>query len=133
MLRRPIAWMVAAEVVVVSALVAVAWHELASVSAAPTPLVLPVASPEDTAAPSVPADVLEPPGSGSLPQLPGLNVDPAFWRDRFVALNGAEAQFVALEWRIVHSAMDTMRRYIDTVVVPALQRAEKQRGGTLSG
>jgi hypothetical protein len=29
--------------------------------------------------------------------------------------------------------MDTMRRYIDTVVVPALKRAEKQRGAAVSG
>jgi hypothetical protein len=57
--------------------------------------------------------------------LPGLTVDPAFWRDRLVTLNEAEAQFEALEWRIIHSAMDTVQRYVDGVVIPAIERAEK--------
>ena len=51
--------------------------------------------------------------------------DPAFWRDRLLALNQAEAQFEALEWRIIHSAMDTVQRYVDSVVIPAIERAEK--------
>ena len=51
-------------------------------------------------------------------------MDPAFWRTRLEALNGAEALFEALEWRIVHSAMDSMRRYIETVVLPSIERAE---------
>jgi hypothetical protein len=33
----------------------------------------------------------------------------------------------AIEWRIVHSALDTMERYIDTVVVPAVEHAEGRR------
>ena len=123
--KHPVAWMVAAEVVVVATLVAVAWHELAGIKAAATPLVLPAASaPSDTAGPDVPADALVPPVPSTLPLLPGLNVDPAFWRARLAGLNGAEAQFEALEWRIIHSAMDTVRRYVDTVVLPALRRAE---------
>jgi len=124
--RHPIAWLVVAEVVVVAALVAVAWHELASAGAASAPLILPANStPEDTAAPDVPPDALVPPAPSSAPLLPGLNVDPAFWRERLTGLNGAEAQFEALEWRIIHSAMDTVRRYVDTVVVPSVERAEK--------
>jgi hypothetical protein len=124
--RHPIAWMVAAEIVVVAALVAIAWHELAGAGAASSPVILPATStPEDTAAPDVPADVLDPPGPSSATLLPGLNVDPAFWRERLAGLNGAEAQFEALEWRIIHSAMDTVRRYVDTVVVPGVERAEK--------
>ena len=127
MLRRPITWMVTAEVVVVAALAGFTWHELAGVSAAPPALVLPAGpSPEDTALPDVPGDALAPPSPSSLPLLPGLNVDPVFWRARLAGLNGAEAQFEALEWRIIHSAMDTIRRYVDTVVIPALERAEKR-------
>jgi len=126
MFRQPIAWMVAAEIVVVAALAGVAWHELAGAANAAAPLILPAtASPEDTSAPDVPADALAPPVATSGPLLPGLNVDPAFWRDRLTGLNGAEAQFEALEWRIIHSAMDTVRRYVDTVVVPSVERAEK--------
>jgi len=39
-------------------------------------------------------------------------------------LNVAEAQVEALEWRIVHSAMDTVHRYVESVVIPAIERAE---------
>ena len=119
--------MVAAEIVVVAALGAVAWHELAGVAGGAPPLILPATStPADTSAPDIPADALTPPGATSAPLLPGLNVDPAFWREHLVGLNAAEAQFEALEWRIIHSAMDTVQRYVDTVVVPAVERAEKR-------
>ena len=126
--RQPIVWMIAAEVVVVTALVGVAWHEVAGAGQDAAPLILPATStPEDTSAPNVPEDALSPPSPATAPLLPGLNVDPAFWRDRLAGLNEAEAQFEALEWRIIHSAMDTVRRYVDTVVVPALERAERGR------
>ncbi len=127
LLRQPLAWMVAAELVVVAALVGVAWHVLQGSAATPgAALVLPtVSAPADAAAtPDVPPDVLIPPSPSSIPLLPGLNVDPAFWRERLVALNAAEAQLEALEWRIVHSAMDTVRRYVESVVVPELEQAE---------
>jgi hypothetical protein len=121
--------MVAAEIVVVGALAIVAWHEVTAAGQAPAPLILPATStPTDTSAPDVPADALSPPDATSVPLLPGLNVDPAFWRERLAGLNGAEAQFEALEWRIIHSAMDAVRRYVDTVVVPAVERAEKGAG-----
>ncbi len=126
MFRQPIAWMVAAEFVVVAALIGVAWHELAGAGGGPAPLILPATStPQDTSAPDIPSDALAPPGATSAPLLPGLNVDPAFWRERLTGLNAAEAQIEAVEWRIIHSAMDTVRRYVDTVVVPAVERAEK--------
>ncbi len=126
MFKQPVAWMIAAEVVVVAALAGVAWHELAAAGGSAPPLILPAtSSPQDTSAPDVPADALAPPASTSAPLLPGLNVDPEFWRQHLIGLNAAEAQFEALEWRIIHSAMDTVRRYVDTVVVPSVERAEK--------
>ena len=124
---KPLTWMVLAEMVVVVALVGVAWHMVAGVAHDPVaPLVLPsaTAAPDDSAAPDVSPDAVNPPNPSSAPLLPGLNVDPIFWRVRLAALNGAEAQFEALEWRIVHSAMDTIRRYVDSTVVPAVERAE---------
>jgi hypothetical protein len=124
---KPLAWMVLAEIVVVVALVGVAWHMVAGVAHDPVaPLVLPAAptAPGDTAVPDVSPDAVNPPDPSSMPLLPGLNVDPAFWRLRLAGLNGAEAQFESLEWRIVHSAMDTIQRYVDSVVVPAIERAE---------
>lgn len=122
--------MVAAEVVIVAALAGLAWHELASAGPAPAPFVLAApATPDDTQVPDVPADALTPPSPSSPQLLPGLNVDPTFWRERLAGLNAAEAQFEALEWRIIHSAMDTTRRYVDTVVIPAIEQAEKRRSG----
>jgi hypothetical protein len=59
--------------------------------------------------------------------LPGLNVDATFWRLRLIELNRSEAAFELLEWRLVHSAMDTAHRYVESVVLPAIVRAE--RGG----
>ena len=127
LVRQPITWMVLSEVVVVSSLVAVAWHVFASagVSDVVAPLVLPAtSSPVDTAVPLPSAGVLLPPSPSSPRLLPGLNVDPFFWRTRLAALNVAEAQVEAFEWRIVHSAMDTVHRYVESVVIPAIERAE---------
>lgn len=125
LLRRPLTWMVAAEVAVVVALVAVSWHLLASVSGGGSPMLLvPSASPSSDVAASIPPDALTPPLPSAIPLLPGLNVDPAFWRDRLAALNDAEAQFEALEWRLVHSALDSVQRYLETVVLPSVERAE---------
>lgn len=125
LLRQPITWMVVAEVCVVAALAGVSWQLLASHRGSGLPaLILPAASPAtDTEAP-VPADALVPPSPSGVPLLPGLNVDPAFWQHRLEGLNGAEAQFEALEWRLVGSALDSMQRYIDSVVIPSVRRAE---------
>ena len=114
-----------AEVGVVIALVAVSWHLLATVSGSGSPdLLVPGASPASDVAATIPPDALAPPVPSAIPMLPGLNVDPAFWRRRLAALNEAEAEFEALEWRLVHSALDSMQRYLETVVLPSVERAE---------
>ncbi len=126
LIRKPITWMVATEIVIVAALVVASWYFLAGVrpgSDLPA-LLLPPSTPQADTAASIPPDALAPPHPSAMPLLPGLNVDPAFWRKRLEALNGAQAQFVELEWRVVHSAMDSMRRYIETVVLPSIKRAE---------
>jgi hypothetical protein len=128
LLRQPIAWMVAAEVVIVAALAGLAWHEVAGVGPASIPFVVPAPAPRDST-PDVPADALAPPTPAPARLLPGLNVDPGFWRRRLAGLNEAEAQFETLEWRIIHSAMDTTRRYVDTVVIPAIEQAERRGSG----
>ena len=128
---KPLTWIVLAEIVVVAAFVGVAWQMVAGVAHNPVePLVVPhsTAAPDDASAPDVSPDLINPPDAGAAPLLPGLNVDPVFWRVRLAALNEAEAQVEALEWRIVHSAMDTVRRYVDSVVVPAVERAEGRSG-----
>ena len=128
-LRSPLTWMVVVELVIVSALVAVAWTVVASASrpalASPS-LPLPDATgDEGPPLPEIPAVT-----PGRRGPLPGLNVDSHFWRTRLAELNRDEALFVQLEWRIVHSAMDAIKRYVESVVVPAIQRAEHAGGGT---
>ena|ERR1700682_5721803 len=56
--------------------------------------------------------------------LPGLNLDSSFWRARLGRLNQEQVVFEQLEWRIVHSATDALQRYLETVVVPSVLRAE---------
>src|SRR5207237_10588285 len=100
LIRQPITWMVLSEVVVVSSLVAVAWHVFASagMSDVVAPLVLPAtSSPVDTAVPLPSTGVLLPPSPSSPRLLPGLNVDPFFWRTRLAALNAAAAQLQAFD------------------------------------
>ena len=123
--KQPLTWMVLFEMVVVAALVVVAWRFMAGGVAVVAPQIFRASpAPVDAPAPFEPAGVVEPPGVGARPELPGLNVDAAFWRARLAGLNQAEQQVEALEWRIVHSAMDTVHRYIESVVIPAVLRAE---------
>jgi hypothetical protein len=123
LLRKPLAWIVVAEVVVVAALVMLAWHLLASVPAQIVSI-LPPTSPAAEAAGQVFPDLPAEPTPHATAPLPGLNVDTSFWRVRLAELNHAQAAFEALEWRIVRSAMDATHRYVESVVIPAIVRAE---------
>jgi hypothetical protein len=125
-LRSPLTWMVVAELVVVGALVAIAWTAITAASrpALASPAIQQSDSPADTnAVPDEPAVIPGPRGP-----LPGLNLDSRFWRTRLAELNRDQALLAQLEWRIVHSAMDAMKHYIETVVLPAIQRAERSGG-----
>src|SRR4029077_6650232 len=126
--RKPLPWMVLAECAVVAALAMVAWHMIAGppvrAKAAPPSASTPLATPDDGG--QVSPDLASPSKPQASPAPPGLNVDAAFWRLRLAELNRGEAEFEALEWRIVHSAMATARRYIQTVVMPAITSAERR-------
>ena len=127
LLSKPLTWMILAECVVVATLILVAWHWItasAQAASAPPAISLPASAPDATApaSPAVPK-----PLKAIARQLPGLNVDAGFWRLRLVELNRDEAAFELLEWRIVHSAMDTVQSYLESVVLPSVERAE--RGG----
>lgn len=127
LLRKPLTWMILAESAVVAALILMAWHLIAapaSAVAAPPGVLLRPTAPDhaaetSSAAPKRPKAITR--------QLPGLNVDTGFWRLRLIELNREEAAFELLEWRIVHSAMDTVQRYMESIVLPSVERAE--RGG----
>jgi hypothetical protein len=116
--------MVVFECAIVVALAMVAWHMVAS---PPAPQVSgeQVASPTAQAREPVTAGptVVGQAGTPINTLLPGLNLNSSFWRRRLAELNRGENSFEQLEWRIVHTAMDTARRYIKSVVLPALARA----------
>ena len=126
LIRTPLTWMVIAELIVVAALVVVAWNVVAAAvrpaTAVPAPSV-PDAS-ADTPSPS--PDLFPSTGPQGPAPLPGLNLNSDFWRKRLDQLNQDQVFFEQLEWRVVHSAVDAMQRYLDTVVVPAVRRAERR-------
>jgi hypothetical protein len=126
LIRKPLAWMVAAELGVVAALLMLAWHLVASVPAQVVPI-LPETSPAAEAAGQVSPDLPAQPSPQVSAPLPGLNVDASFWRVRLAELNHGQAAFEALEWRIVRSAMDATHRYVESVVIPAIVRAERPK------
>lgn len=130
LVRKPLSWMVLAECAAVTALVMLAWHLVAGAGAPEIP-VLPDASP-----PAQAGDVVQPVSVDANPQpktpdrrlFPGLNLDVNFWRLRLADLNDGEAAFEVLEWRLVHAAMDAAHRYVESVVLPSVARAERHGG-----
>jgi hypothetical protein len=125
LLKKRLTWMILAECAVVAVLILLSWHLIAAPpaqAAAPLQLSGPGASPDVTAQASA---VVPNPPRPAVRQLPGLNVDAGFWRLRLGQLNRDEAAFEVLEWRIVHSAMDTAQRYLESVVLPSVVQAER--------
>lgn len=117
--------MVVGECAIVCALILVAWHVIAGASAsgADAPFSFPsaAASPADTALPAAGVPVAD---ANTRGPAPGLNLGLDFWGTRLGRLNSDEAAFEALEWRITHAVMDSARDYLETVVLPAVNRAE---------
>jgi len=125
LIRKPLTWMVLAELAVVGALLMLAWHMIANVPGQVVPI-LPATSPAAVAAGQASPDLPAQPMPHVTAPLPGLNVDASFWRGRLAELNHGQAAFEALEWRIVRSAMDATHRYVESVVIPAIARAERR-------
>ena len=128
LIRKPLTWMVIAECVVVAVLLMFVWNLVATsasrVGSAPVQAAVP--PPQDSISPL--ADLPEPPLPPARTQLPGLNLDPSFWRQRLGQLNREQVGLEQIEWRIVHGAMDAAQHYIETVVLPAVVRAERGAG-----
>ena len=121
--------MVVSECVIVVALAMVAWHMVASpptAHVAGAGVAVPTARANEPLA-ATPRTIV---GKANAPKplVPGLNMDSSFWKLRLAELNRSESAFEQLEWRIVHSAMDAARRYVRSVVLPAMAQAE--RGGS---
>ncbi|HSP08409.1 MAG TPA: hypothetical protein VLU92_02290 [Candidatus Dormibacteraeota bacterium] len=129
--RKPLTWIVVAELFVVIALILVAWNMLASaVRPALAFPSLPTASAATRAGdaaspqPDLTAGVLPAPRGPAA----ALNVDSAFWRSRLAALNHDQVGFEQLEWHLTRTALDAAQRYLETVVLPSIQSAERPGG-----
>jgi hypothetical protein len=120
--------MVIGECVVVTALIVVAWSLFAASAQAiaAAPVVQASAAPTDASSTPAPIPTVLT-NRGARPLLPGLNLDSAFWRFRLGQLNRDQVFFEQLEWRIIHSGMDAVNRYLETVVLPSITRAEGRR------
>ena len=125
LIRQPLTWMVVAECVVVALLFIVVWNVVASAASqrqAGAP-VQAAGAPAAVDTPSLPD--LTPAGPPRPVQLPGLNLDTGFWRQRLNQLNHDQVFFEQLEWRILHNAIDAAQAYLETVVLPSITRAER--------
>jgi hypothetical protein len=123
-IRNPLTWMVIVELVVVSLLLVAAWNVVGAAArpALATPALQWPGSAAEPSRPGLPD--LSGRKSDQRGPLPGLNLDSSFWQQRLRLLNREQAYLEQLEWRIVHAAMDTIRRYLETVVLPSIQHAE---------
>ena len=129
LIRSPLTWMVTTEILVIALLVFFAWSVVANASrpvvVSPS-IALPGTSTDESAA------LPDFPGASPAPRgpVPGLNMNSAFWRARLAQLNREQVVLAQLEWRLVHGAMETMKRYIETVVLPAVRRAGHAEGNS---
>ena len=129
LIRQPLTWMVIAELVVVTLLIVLAWNLVVS-AAAPRGGIGPMqgAGPPAQESSSPQPDLPEAAQPAARGPLPGLSLGAEFWRARLGQLNRDQISLEQLEWRIVHSAMDAAQRYLKTVVLPAIDRAERAGG-----
>ena len=128
LLRQPLSWMVIAECIVITVFLVIVWSVMtasATQQAGSAPIQALEAPTKASAVPLL--DLTKVARVGPRALLPGLNLDSSFWRVRLGQLNQEQVLFEQLEWRIVHSATDAMQRYLETVVVPSVLRAEAAR------
>lgn len=124
LIRQPLTWMVIAECVVVALLLVLVWNLVASAVAHAGASQIRAAEPPAQTSISPQPELPEPARPAGRVELPGLNLDPGFWRVRLGQLNREQMSLEQLEWRIVHGAMDAAQRYLETVVLPAIVRSE---------
>lgn len=125
LIRSPLTWLVVAEMVVVGALLVVAWNLVGSAfhPVAQAPAGAQSAPTDDPSPlPDIPGLTGQPAPPGLLP---GLNLDSAFWRARLIGINRDQVVLAQLEWRVVHAAMSAAESYVKDIVLPSLRRAEK--------
>ena len=127
LLRQPLTWMVLAECIVMAALLVVVWNVVASAASQHAGAGPAQSAQSPTGPPATPLPDLAEAAARVAPlQLPGLNLDAGFWRLRLGQLNRDQVFFEQLEWHMVHTATEAMQRYLETVVLPSITRAESR-------
>ena len=136
-MRRPLAWLIVLEVLVLAALaaagyhlVATRWHPPPAAVAAPAPApekatTKPIskASPNPSPAPTnSPTNTPTPHPAGPPP---GLNFDPAFWAGQLQRINRDQHALEQLQWRVTGAVTDWVRSYVHHVLLPAVREAER--------
>jgi hypothetical protein len=127
LLRRPLTWLIAGEIVVMLALFGLAWH-LLQTRPAPAPAVTalrPLPSPS-ASAPSTSAvtTTAVEPSPRPTPRA-GLATDPATWIAQFAFINRDQSAWQKAEWNLLQAAVKAIRDYIEKVVLPAITRVEE--------
>jgi len=124
LLKRPLTWLVAAEIIVMLAFFALAWHLLQTPSRALPPLALPrpLATPSPARSDSVGAAVQ--PSPRPTPQA-ALATDLPTWIAQLGFINRDQAAWQKAEWNLLQAAVKAIRDYMEKVVLPAIRRAEE--------
>ncbi|HEX6350558.1 MAG TPA: hypothetical protein VF160_14355 [Candidatus Dormibacteraeota bacterium] len=130
-MRRPLAWLILLEFVVVGALAASAYHlvitRAPASAAAPAPALAPAPRPNakrpatPAAAPAAPTPTPQHPAGPP----PGLNLDPVFWSGELQRINRDQHLLEQLQWRLTSAVTDWVRSYVNRVLIPAVEEAEK--------
>ena len=127
LLRKPLTWLVIGECFIVAVLLVVVWNAVAaSVTRHAVGVPVQIAEAPTRTSSSPPPDLV-PATKPAAPLLPGLNLDAGFWRNHLKQLNREQVILEQIEWRIVHNSMDVVHRYLETVVLPSITRAERGR------
>jgi hypothetical protein len=71
--------------------------------------------------------VSTPPATPRPGPTPGLRTDSSFLSRELGELNQVEQTFEDVEWRVTKAIVDGIRRYIEGVVLPTIERAESGR------
>lgn len=134
MARRPLAWLILLEALLVAALAAATYHVVSTRAPNPQPAVAaapPVPAPR-TRAPKTPSPgptaTAAVPAAKPSPELgppPGLNLDPVFWADQLRRINQDQKTLAQFERRLALAVTDWVRAYATHVLLPAVEEAEK--------
>jgi hypothetical protein len=138
LLRPPLVWFTAAEAALIGVLGAVTWHvwldRVAPAASALGPQVAaappaPMPTPFAGQPPPLPPLASASPGPPGRPvgPTPGIRTDSEFLSRQLSELNRVEATFEDLEWRVTRAVADAIERYLESVVLPSIDRSERNQ------